>query len=81
MRAFDDHIACRVNVYERRVSRVRFHEPDDYGDVVGDALERHGNSAVGLEEIDGAAIVVSEGSGFRVERRVSGEERDEMLTD
>lgn len=49
MGAFDDHVARGVDVDERRVARVGLHEPDDDGDVVGDALERHGDGAIGLE--------------------------------
>lgn len=41
--AFDDHIACGVDEDAGRVARVGLKEPDDDGDVVGDALEGHGD--------------------------------------
>lgn len=50
---------------------VGLHQPDDDRNVVGDALKTHGNGAVGLEEIDGAAVVVGEGGGLGLQRRVS----------
>ncbi|PON78154.1 hypothetical protein PanWU01x14_021360 [Parasponia andersonii] len=81
MRALDDHVARGVDVDARRVARVGLHEPNDNGDVVGDALERHGDSAVGLEEVNGAAVVVGEGGGFGLERRVGGGEGDQVLAD
>lgn len=63
------------------MTRVRFHKPDNNWDVVGDGLVGHGDRTVGLEEIDGAAVVVSVGGGFGFERREGGEEREEVLTD
>ena len=60
VRALDDHVARGIDVDAGRVARVGLHEPDDDGDVVGDALERHGDGAVGLEEVDGTAVVVGE---------------------
>lgn len=71
--SFDDHVARGVHVDARRLAGVRLHEPDDDGDVVSDALERHGDGAVGLEEVDGSAVVVGEGRGFRVQRGESGD--------
>lgn len=62
--ALDNHVARGVHVDARRVARVRFHKPDDDGDIVSDALERHGDGAVGLEEVDGSAVVVGERSRF-----------------
>ena len=79
--ALDDHVARGVNVDAGRVARVRFHEPDENGDVVSDALKRHRDCAVGLEEIDGAAIVVCEGGGFRLKGGVRGGDGDEVLPD
>jgi hypothetical protein len=74
MRSFDDHIACGVHVNTRRVARVRFEKPDDNRDVISDRYESDRNGAVSLEKIDGATIVVSEGSGFGFERRGSSGE-------
>lgn len=71
VRAFDNHVSGRVNIDTRWVTRVRFHEPDNNGDVVGNRLIGHGYGSIGLEEINGAAIVVSEGSGFGFKRRES----------
>lgn len=50
---------------------VGLHQPDDGRNVVGDALKTHGNGAVGLKEIDGAAVVVGEGGGLGLQRWVS----------
>lgn len=60
---------------------VRFHEPDDYRDVVGDAVVEHRNGAVGVEEINAPAVVVSEGAGFNVERRIDIVESKKVLPD
>ena len=57
------------------------HEPYDDGDVVGDAVEGDGDSAVGLEEVDGAAVVVGEGGGLGLEGGEGGGEGDEVLAD
>lgn len=81
MRALDDHVARGIDVDTGRVAGVGFHEPDDDGDVVGDALEGHGDGAVGLEEVDGAAVVVGESGGFGFERREGGCEGNEVLAD
>lgn len=79
--ALDDHVPGGVNVDARRVARVRLHEPDEGGDVVGDALKRHGDGAVSLEEVDGTAVVVGEGGGFGFEGREGGGEGNEVLAD
>lgn len=81
MGALNDHIACRVNENQRRVARVGFHKPDNNRDVVGDALERHRNRAVSLEEVDGATVVVREDSSFRLQRRVGFGEVQQVLPD
>ena len=72
VRALDDHVARGVDVDARRVAGVGLHEPDYDRDVVGDGLEGNRDGAFGLEEVDGAAVVVGEGGGFGVERRVGG---------
>lgn len=79
--ALDDHVARGIHVDAGRVAGVGLHEPDDHGDVVSDALERHGDGAVGLEEVDGAAVVVREGGRFGLERREGGGERHQVLAD
>lgn len=81
VRALDDHVARGVDVDARRVARVGLHEPKDNGDVVSDALKGHGDGAIGLEEVDGAAVVVGEGGGFGLQRRVGAGEGDQMLAD
>ena len=81
MRSFDDHIASGVHVNTRRVARVRFRKPDDNRDVISDRYESDRNGAVSLEKIDGATIVVCEGSGFGFERRGSSGEGKEVLAD
>lgn len=68
--ALDDHVASGVDEDQRRVVGVGLHQPDNNRNVVGDALEIHRNGAVGLEEIDGPAIVVGEGGGLGLQRRV-----------
>lgn len=79
--AFDDHVASGVDVNEGRVVGERVEEPNDDGDVVGMVLEGHGDSAIGLEESDGAAIVVGEGSGFRGEGGEFGDEGYKLVAD
>lgn len=79
--ALDDHVASGVDVDARGMARVGLHEPDDDGDVVGDALEGHGDGAVCLEEVDGAAIVVGEGGRLGLEGRVGGGEGEKVLAD
>lgn len=81
VRALDDHVARGVDVDAGRVAGVGLHEPDDDGDVVGDALEGHGDGAVGLEEVDGAAVVVGEGGGLGLEGGEGGGEGDQVLAD
>ena len=81
MRALDDHVARGIHVDNGRLTRVRFHEPDNDRDVVSDALERHGDGAVGLEEVNGSAIVVSESGGFGFKGGIVGGEGKEMLAD
>lgn len=73
VRAFDDHVARGVDVDAGRVARVRLHEPNDDGDIVGDGLEGDRNGAFGLEKINGTAVVVGEGGGLWVERWVGGD--------
>lgn len=60
---------------------IRLHEPDLDRDVVGDVLEDHRNSSIGLEEIDGAAIVVGEGGGLDLQRLVGLRKTEEVLPD
>lgn len=79
MRTLDDHIASRVDEDQGRVARVGLHEPYDDGDVIGHALKEHRDSAVGLKEIDGPAVVVGEDSGLGLERRVCLDEGEEVL--
>lgn len=79
--AFDDHVSGGVNVDARWVARVRLHEPDDDGDVVGDGLVGHRDGSDGLEEVDGAAVVVGEGGGFGFQGREGGGESNEVLAD
>lgn len=79
--ALDNHVARGIDEYQRRVVGVRIHQPDDDRDVVGDAVEIHRDGAVGLEEIDGAAVVVGEGGGLGLQRRVGFSELHQMLPD
>lgn len=81
VRALDDHVARGVDVDDGRLAGVGLHEPDDDGDVVGDALKRHGDGALGLEEVDGTTVVVGERRRFGVEGGVGGGERDEVVAD
>lgn len=71
MGTLDDHVASGIDEDQRRVVGVGLHQPDDDRDVVGDALKIHGNGADGLEEIDGAAVIVGEGGGLGLQGRVS----------
>lgn len=70
MRALDDHISGRVDEYERRMTWIRFHQPNNDGDIIRDVLEDHRNGAVCLEEIDCTAVVVCEYCGFWLECRI-----------
>lgn len=79
--AFDDHVTSGVDVDQGRVFGVRLHKPEDDGDVVGDALVEHGEGAVGLEEGDGAAVVVGVGGGLGLEAGIGIGEGDEVLAD
>jgi hypothetical protein len=81
MRAFDNHVSGRVNINTRWMTRVRFHKPNNNRDVVCDGLVCHRNSSVGLKEINGATVVVSESSGFGFKRRESCDESEKVLTD
>lgn len=79
--ALDDHVARGVDEDEGGVAGVGLHEPDDDGDVVGDALKRHRNGAVGLEEVDGAAVVVGEDGGLGLEGREGLHQLHQVLPD
>ena len=81
MGTLDDHIASWVDIDEGRMARVRLHEPEDDGDVVCDALEEHGDGAVSLEEVDGAAVVVGVGGCLGLEAGVSVAQRHQVLAD
>ena len=72
MGSLDDHVASRIHVNNRRMTRVRFHEPDYDRDVISNTLVRHRDGAVGLKKVDGSAIVVCESGGFGFERSVVG---------
>ena len=74
MMAFNDHISSWIHVNARRMSRIRLHEPNNDRNIVGHALEGHGNGAVGLQKIDGAAIVVRESCSPRDQRWERGGE-------
>ncbi|GMN33120.1 hypothetical protein TIFTF001_041839 [Ficus carica] len=68
----------------RELGRKRgkgLHEPYDDGDVVGDAVEGDGDGAVGLEEVDGADVVVGEGGGLGLEGGEGGGEGDKVLAE
>lgn len=58
VRSLYDHIGGGIHIDARRMARIRFEEPDDYRDVIGDSMERHRDRTICLKEIDGAAIVV-----------------------
>lgn len=60
---------------------IRFHEPNNNRDIVRYLLEDHRNGAVGLEKVDGAAVVMSKRGGFGLERGVGFGEGEEVLTD
>lgn len=81
MGTLDNHIARGVDVDAGRVARVGLHEPDDDGYVVSDGLKRHGNGAVGLEEVDGTTVVVDESGGLGLEGSIGCGEGDEVLAD
>lgn len=70
---FDDHVGGGVHVDARRVARVGLEEPDDDGDVVGDAVIRHRDGSVSLEEVYGTAVVVDKRRRFGLEGRVGGD--------
>lgn len=63
------------------MTRISLHKPYNDGDVVSDVLKDHRNCTVGLKEVDGASVVVGEGSGFGLERGVGFGEREKVLTD
>lgn len=81
MGALDDHIPSWVHINTRRVPRIRLHEPNNDRNVVGNALEGHGDGAIGLKKVNGAAIVVRESCSTRDQRREGGGERDQVLAD
>lgn len=66
----DDHVGGGVDVDAGRVARVGLEEPDDDGDVVGDAVVRHRDGSVRLEEVYGSAVVVDKRRRFGLEGRV-----------
>lgn len=72
VRAFDDHVPCGVNIDARWVARVRLHEPNNDGDVIGDALVGHGDRSFGLEEVHGTTIVVGKRRRFGFKGRERG---------
>lgn len=81
MRTLDDHVASRVHINARWVTRVGVYEPNYNWDVIGYAMETHGDGSVGLKKIDAASVVVSENGGFGFERREGSGERKKVLTD
>ena len=81
MGALDDHIPSWVHVNARGVPRIRLHEPNNNRNVVGNTLEGHGNGAVGLQKVDGSAIVMRESCSTRDQRREGGGEGDQVLAD
>ena len=81
MRTLDDHIPSWVHVNTRGVSRIRLHEPNNNRNVVGNALEGHGNGSIGLKKVDGAAIVVRESCSTRDQGREGSGEGDQVLAD
>lgn len=81
VRALDDHVPGGIDVDAGREARVGLDEPDDDGDVVGDALKRHRDCAVELEEVDGTTVVVGERRRFGLQGRVGVDEGDEVLAD
>lgn len=81
MRALDDHVPGGIDVDAGRKARVGLDEPDDDGDVVGDALKQHRDCAVELEEVDGTTVVVGEGRRLGLQGGVGGDEGDEVLAD
>lgn len=81
VRALDDHISRRIDIDARGLPRVRLHEPDDDGDVVGYALEDHRDCTVDLQEVHGSAVVVSEGRRLRLQRGELSDCGDQMLPD
>lgn len=78
---FDEHVGGGIEEDGGRGEGVAVDEPDGCRDVVDDVGEDDGDGAVGLEEIDGAAVVVCEGGGLGVERREGFEEEEEVLPD
>ncbi|KAK9020962.1 hypothetical protein V6N11_010974 [Hibiscus sabdariffa] len=71
---FHNNLRHGLVVRDNSVTRIRFHEPYDDGDVVSDTLERHRDCDVGLEGVDGSTVVVSESGGF-------GFEGEEVMTE
>lgn len=81
MIGFDDHIDGGIEEDGGRGIGIAVDEPDGGGDVVDDVGEDDGDRAVGLEEVDGAAVVVGEGGGLGVEGGKGFEEEEEVLPD
>lgn len=81
VRSFDDHVTGGIDVDTGRMARVRVDEPDNDRNVVGVVLIDHRNCAVGLEKVNGTAVVVGESGGLGLERRKSLDEREKVLAD
>ena len=81
VRALDDHIPSGVHVDARGMAGVGLHEPDDNGDVVRDVKVEHGDGAVGLEEVNGVAVVMGVGGGLGLEAGEGFGEGEEVLAD
>ena len=61
--------------------RVRLHKADECRGVVGEAVVERRDGDVGVEGINAQAVVVSEGAGFNVERRIDIVESKKVLPD
>lgn len=64
MPRFDDHVAGGGYINEGALAGVALEEPGGDRDVVLDILVEHGDGALELEQVRGAAVVVGEGASL-----------------
>jgi hypothetical protein len=66
----DDHVSCGGDIDEGALPGVPFQQPGRDWYVVLDVLVVHGDGALELEQVGGAAVIVRERAGLGVETRV-----------
>lgn len=79
--ALDDHVLGGGDEDAGAGFRVSFEEPDGNGDVVGNAMEDHGDGALGLQQMDGGAVVMHEGGRPGAQAREVVRQVEQVLPD